>query len=293
MVVYLDVLLAVNWVIDYFLLLLSMRFLQISVRRRRILLGSGLGALTSLTIFLPVALSGVAFAVNLAASVAIVWASFGGNNWRMLLKALFCFYGMSFIFAGIMTALWYFAAPKGLLVKNGVVYYNISPGLFILITFVTYLVLRLAQKITNKRPGISRFAGVTVSVDGNQARLRGIIDTGNSLIESLSGTPVVVVEYEAVRQLFPPLVKNAFDGSGKTIPGEELGWQKRFRMIPFSAVAVKGMLPSFRADWIQVEEDGKNQERKNVYIAVCNQKLSDGQYQALINPDIMEAALAT
>ena len=61
MVIYFDILLAVNWLVDYFLLLLSAHFLHLPVKRFRFLLGGFAGAAASLTIFLTAAKTGGCF----------------------------------------------------------------------------------------------------------------------------------------------------------------------------------------------------------------------------------------
>lgn len=285
MVIYFDILLAVNWLVDYFLLLLSAHFLRLPVKRFRFLLGGFAGAAASLTIFLPESLSVLAAVLNFVSSVLIVWIAYGCKNWRLLLRGLLGFYGMSLIFAGAMTALWYFAAPKGLLVKNRVVYYNISPITFILFTLVIYTLLQIGQRLTARRGENAKNADLLVEAEGRKIILKGIVDTGNSLIDQMSGKPVVVAEYRAVEALLPEKIRPVFDGSGKAVPEECEDWKRRFRLIPFSAVAVQGLLPAFRTD-MTVTVAGVSEKKKDIYLAVCNQKLSEGEFQALVPPEV-------
>ena len=51
--VYVDVLLVLNWVIDYLLLRLTAHFLRLPVSRKRLVLGAGVGAFGALVILLP------------------------------------------------------------------------------------------------------------------------------------------------------------------------------------------------------------------------------------------------
>ena len=91
-------------------------------------MGAFLGGLYSLYILLPQLAQWFTILVELAMAATITLTAFGRKG---ILKTCSCFFAMSFLFAGSMFLLWKTAAPKNLIINNGVVYFQISPLLLI------------------------------------------------------------------------------------------------------------------------------------------------------------------
>ena len=119
--IYIDILVCLNVIVNYFLLLASGKFLSRPYKRWRILLGAFLGGLYSLYILLPQLAQWFTILVELAMAATITLTAFGRKG---ILKTCSCFFAMSFLFAGSMFLLWKTAAPKNLIINNGVVYFS-------------------------------------------------------------------------------------------------------------------------------------------------------------------------
>ena len=78
-------------------------------------------------ILLPAMPAAVSVLLKLAAAAAVVRLAFRWFGWRSYFKQMAVFFISSTLLAGIAYALVIFAAPEGLYVVDGVVYYNISP----------------------------------------------------------------------------------------------------------------------------------------------------------------------
>ena len=115
--IYIDILVCLNVIVNYFLLLASGKFLSRPYKRWRILLGAFLGGLYSLYILLPQLAQWFTILVELAMAATITLTAFGRKG---ILKTCSCFFAMSFLFAGSMFLLWKTAAPKNLIINNGV-----------------------------------------------------------------------------------------------------------------------------------------------------------------------------
>ena len=114
MVVYVDVLLAVNFVVNYLLLLLAARLCRLYCPRPRLLLGALVGAAGALSIFIPgLGLIGSVL-LKLGLAVAMSLAAFGRQ--RGLWRGVGALFLISFLFAGLMLALWAAAEPGRLLI---------------------------------------------------------------------------------------------------------------------------------------------------------------------------------
>jgi len=104
-VVYIDSLFAVNFAVNYLLLLSAARFSGAPMRRGRIAVGAGLGALYAVAVYLPGFgfLGGFGVKAGLAALMALIAYGLEGG-WKPLLKRLLVFWGVSFALAGAVMA---------------------------------------------------------------------------------------------------------------------------------------------------------------------------------------------
>lgn len=289
-VVYIDVLFAVNLIIDYFLLLATSGILHRHERRLRLFAGALIGAVYSLFIYFPQVQFLYSAAVKILASLLIVAVSFHFSTLRGLLKLLIVFYAVSFLFGGIIFAVWLFAAPPGLLVRNGVVYFDIDPVALILLGGASYAAVRLTERLIRRKRSLGCTCELVIAVGESSVSLRALVDTGNELFDAISGYPVVIAEYGPLRRLIPPPLGEVFRSGGAGSTGALLasGWAGRFRMIPYSSVGSGGLLPAFRPDTLILRTGEKEYKTKEVLVAVTADKLSDvGNYHALVGPSLL------
>lgn len=124
-VIYLDVLVVLNWFIDFLLLSSTSRILRLPFKRWRLVLGALLGGISSCLIFLPAMPFYLSMLVKLAAGSLIVLASFPWLGIRAYGNR--CWFSWSFLppLPESRSAIWFFAAPAGFLVANGVVYFDV------------------------------------------------------------------------------------------------------------------------------------------------------------------------
>ncbi len=270
-IIYVDVLLAVNLYLNYFLLLATAKILRIDRRPVRMILGAALGAAYSLFLFAPPAPAAVLLLCKLAMAATILLAAFPFSGVRPFLRAAACFFTVSFAFAGAMLAIWAFLSPQGMLVKNAVVYFSVSPMLLFSVTVLCYLALRAADRLTGSRRERGALCRLEICLAGECVSLDAKIDTGNSLREPFSGYPVVVAEREALGGVWRAAQRD----------------ESKLRVTPYRALGGEGLLPAFRPDQVTLFA-GKNKLQTGcVYIASCEKKISE-TFQALVNPELLE-----
>ena len=281
-------LVAVNLIVNYFLLLATAKFLKLSVSRRRLVLGALLGAVYSLYILLPELLVVFSMAVKLFMSVTIVLLAFGYGSLKRFVRALLCFYFVNFGFAGIMFGIWYVFAPKGLIINNGVVYFQISPIILLLLTLCCYIVFRIISRVTGREEPDSLYCTVEFMVDGKKGTIKAKVDTGNALCEPFSGLPVMVTEFESIAPLLPKELREFCGNREEMEKTGELSqntWKTKCRMVPFQSIGGTGVLPAFRPDSFLVKLK-KGTLKKVAYIAVCQKGMLKEDFSALINPEL-------
>lgn len=284
-IIYVDVLLAVNLFVNYFLLLTVAGFFHVSASRLRMVLGAAVGAFGSLMILLPELPALWSVAVKLLLSAVIVLIAFGATSRLFFLRMIGGFYLTSFGFAGLMLGLWYLAAPSGMIMKNSVLYFNVSPLLLLALTVICYGGVSLLNRLTGQRQPTALFCMVTVTAQGKSVRLTAKIDTGNSLKEPFSGYPVIVAEYDCVRELTPSGVQSyLFAQAGDR---HRQSPQSGLRLVPFRVVGGEGVLPAFRPDEVKIRTAKESIAVSEVYLAVSAKKLGTTGFSALLNPELI------
>jgi len=282
-VIYIDVLLALNIFVTYLLLATTVLLSAVQTKRWRLLCGALLGGAAALLIFLPSLHWTLQALIRLALAAAIVWVAFGWGNWRRALRCYAAFFGMNFALAGCLLALWLTLRPAGMLMQNGVVYFNVSLITFVLLACVSYAAMRGAVILLRRRHPGSNACTATVQVGEQSITLPALYDSGNKLTDGFTGAPVVVAEYEALRTFLPTELHDFFCGNIDMLelPQNET-WKTRLRSISYYAVGHSGLLPAFRSDSIMVKSGAKEQTTPNAIVAVTTENLGDGTVHAII-----------
>ena len=230
------------------------KLLSLSVKRRRLLLGAAVGGIASFIILLPPLVFPLSFLLCAASAFLICASAFAPVPIRTLLCTFLCFFGVSFLYCGIMTAAVSLLPVRNTVCKNGAVYIDISPFGLIALTLVCYGLTRLVLRITSSRRG-TRSCRVRIKLGSHTVEGDACIDTGNSLHEPFSGECVIVARKSlADRLLDTPLV------SAQT---------KNFRMIPYASVGGCGAIPSVKPDKITLIL-GKSEQNVSAYLAFCS-----------------------
>lgn len=281
-VVYIDVLIFLNIIINYLLLLSTAFITRSEIKRLRVLAGSAIGGVYSLIIFLP-PLSGVFSAVlKLALSGIIVIVSFGDLTPKAFLRQYSAFFAANFVFAGVMLAIWFAFKPGGMVINNATVYFNISAAMLVLSAVAGDLILILVFRLFRRNAPDSHIFEITIEVSGKSITGKALLDTGNALKDGFSGKPVIIAEYLFVKPLLPPDVAAFFEDANHVQPETMTSWNGRIRLIPFQTVKDRGMLPAFKPDKVVITGVGKRIETQQVYVASTCRRLADGEYRVLL-----------
>lgn len=260
--IYLDILFCVNFIIDYMLLLLVKTFLSLSCRLRRLLAGAAVGGLSSFVILLPPMPSGFSLIISLAAACAVVGSAFSPMPKKMFFKAAAAFFLVSFVYCGIMMAVWMLFSPENILIRNTSVYIGISPISLVITAVFCYVIMLVIIRITGRGRPSSSLCSMKCIIDSKEVSLSGKVDTGNSLKEPFSGLPVIVIK----RSCCPSLQETEIQGC---------------RLIPFTSVGGNGMLTGIKVKDISIKYDGAVYHA-DAYIAPCDNKLITGPEDAVV-----------
>lgn len=290
-VVYIDVLLAVNLLVNYFLLLLTARLTPAPSKRLRLLLASLLGSFYSLIIFAPRIILPLDLLLKAAFGLSIAFAAFGIKNKRLFVRAYCVFMVSTFLFGGIFSALYFLTSPNGMLVNNSTVYFDISVLQLVIYTITAYLGMTLVHYIAKRRAPSSLNYRVTVEYGGRAVSLDAVVDTGNSLKEAFSQYPVAVCSAADIRDLLPAKLSEIIlrtDAAGAMQALSASEFASSVRVIPYHDVSGEGMLFAIRPDSFMLEHGDSRQYCNTVYVGIAQKRTTRLDYSCILNPQIIE-----
>jgi len=299
MTLYADLLFLVNFIMNGFVLWLVSKLLRQKRKARWLVLGSVVMALlyTLLLIIEPLRFLNIALAsvVILAAGVMVAFYPAGVKHFlRLMLGA----YGITFAVGGLGMALFYLTdLPYAIYYiaadldgfRRAVSWQLVLVGMVVSYGLIK-LTMRLIEAQTIKR---QMLMNIMVSMNEKYIFFDALVDTGHSLREPLSQSPVIVAEFEQVQEFLPEGLRGLFNEGNESnlssvLDGQEGAFYQRIRMIPFTSIGkASGMLIGFRPDRVMV---GTETSRQDVVIGIYNDRLTpDGRYQGLVSPEILVA----
>ncbi len=294
--VYAEYLFLENFIMNFIILHITSKFGKYQSGNMKLIIGAAIGAMYSFIIFFPSLHFFLSFSMKLVISMLIIVITFTPHKFRDFFKYLSIFYLVSFAFGGTAFAIFYFTNFQSI-VSNGIFYSNsISFKLLLYSVAIGYFLIVLTLNLMKNKVSKERiYNEIIVEFDNKKKEINALIDTGNSLLDPISKFPVIIVEYNAIEELLPENIKKIFirdniDNLEKisTIL-QTSSWISRFRMIPFTSLGKEnGMLIGFKPDNVEVNYDGNRFTLNKIIIAISSNKLSkNGDYNALINPDIL------
>ena len=268
-IIYADSLVLLNAAVDYLLLLSAGKLCALPLRRGRMALGALWGGAYALLAAAEPRFWAL-WSVKITAGALCVLIAYGFE--RRTPRALAAFFAVSAAFGGVSRLA---ASLRGEAAGAG----EVPSARVLLLAFaVCYAVIALVFRRAGARQG-GQIHDAVVSRNGREVRLRALEDSGNALIDPLTGDAVFVAEASALAPLFSdpaPLYLDAPEALAR-IAGQE---GRGLRLLPCSCVAApRALLLCFRPDSITV--DGTL--RRDLLVAVSTHRLSpEGRYHAII-----------
>ncbi len=278
-IIYVDVLIIINIYISYGLLLLTCYFRRLAAERLRILLSSLFGGVYSLIILVP-DISDIWISLSrVPVLVVMVLLAFGFENLKELFRSVFCFFGVNLVFAGAMLVLWLFFCPASMYYNGGVVYFGIDAFELVILTVIAYVIIRVVTLFAGKGERDCFTYTLKIYYSDKEAVCKALYDSGNSLTDPFSGEGVIIVSTDIIGKI---MNCESLDDFEKGIQGTKM------RLIPLKSVSGTGLLPSFRADKIDIIGINKKITIVRPVIAVSKEKIFGGEYGALLYSAVFE-----
>lgn len=284
MVVYGDVLFALNLLLDYAVLLASAKIAACPFVRLRLLGGALFGAVYAVAVFVPGLQILSALPLKLCAGTAMALIAFGGQH--RFFNLLLVLFGVTMAMGGgvlALTALGSAAFPRGVAVTGTDLLAVVVAG------SAGYALLTFGFR-RRAAHASSSFVEVGMGLADREIHFRALVDTGNTLTDR-SQRRVIVVDWQRLNDLLPEQAKLekskiSAPGNGFEMLARTLG-PDRAQLISFRTVGQNGgLLLGLKPDWVQIGRNGKR--RTDVLAVFSPNPVSDGgAYQGLTGPEEM------
>ncbi|MCH5304367.1 MAG: sigma-E processing peptidase SpoIIGA, partial [Ruminococcus sp.] len=232
---------------DFLLLLCVKRIMHANIKYARLLLSAFCGAVFSFTAFLPFNQFPVNFIFDIIVSLALTLICFGYKSRNLFLKTSGTLVIISLLFSGAMIFIYLAFSPRGMVIINNSVYFNISPLLLIILTLVIYFILFLFKKLYNNHTSSCLIHNVNILYKNNKYSVKCKTDSGCNVKEPFSGASVIIIEKSELEGIYID--------------------EKLMRIIPFNSLGGNGIIYGFKADEIFIDDKKIDEE---IYIGICD-----------------------
>ena len=251
--VYVDVLFAVNLMLDYLLLVLTARLGGVYRSRWRLLLAACVGALAAVVLYFPELPLWLGLLARTALCAGVTALAFGVERGHYLrLCGLFCV--CTFALAG---GVWALALLGGsAFVRNGVVCIDLPLRLLLATAAAVWALLGICG---GTRLRLSKgTAKLTISLGNRSMAVRALQDSGNLLNDPVTGKRVALLSVSAASALLEPQDRpllRMLDGRNVTAVCAALVERGAgaFRLVPYRTASGGGLLLAFRPDRLTVD----------------------------------------
>lgn len=285
MTLYVDIIFLENLIMNSIIILATGIILKNTQRIWRNLVSSGIGAIYAILIYTSNFKIYSNIILKVILSVVIVYIAFKPANIRFFLKHIIIFYLTSFTFGGVAFALLYFVRPQDILFQNGVLIGTYPIKMILAGGILGFIIITFAFK--NIKGKLTRKDMMCTVIIGN-TRITAIVDTGNLLKDPITKMPVLIVEREMLKGIFPEIIlENATDiVNGKEI---ELGeYSSKLRVIPYKSIGKEnGLLLGIKAKNIRIVYQDI-EKAHDVIIGIYTGTLSkNNKYSAIVGLELL------
>lgn len=263
----------------------------------RLLIASLLGSIYTLIVFFPNLQFMGRFLIKFSVSILMIIVAYNPDRFREFLKQLSTFYLISFAFAGTIIGIFYILKSKVSL--SNFTFKDHNELFKFLILGIGLAIILIRSILKNHFIKINKdncLTKISINLNNKKVHLTALVDTGNSLKEPITQKPVIIAEYNALKEILPDLVKKIYSENKELDLNyvanimEKLGDQVKLRLIPFKSLGNdNGILIGFVPDSINIYLDDRAREMTDdIVVAIYNNKLSvDERYNGLLHPELL------
>lgn len=262
MVVYIDILLLENIIVNYFLLLITIKTLRSKVNYIRLLLSSILGSMYIFTMLIKELKYLTILPVKLFIAFAMIAIILNKSSFYDKLKGFFIFIIYSMALSGVCLMLNNSEVVTNL---NKVSIVNFTYKKLVIAIIITFLLLNRIYTLIKDSIHVEQLIyKIDIIYKDTLFSVNAFLDTGNELREPITNLPVIIIEESIVSKI-------------------ELSEKEKYYISYKDVAGNIGKLLAFKPSYVVLHEKGKV-ENKEFIIAITKNKLSsENTYNALLS----------
>lgn len=283
MSIYIEYVILDNFVINYLILLCVKKTMRLKTKWYLIALSSLLGTIVAVVLPLLRLNNFIAIPIKVALGLIMVLILTRFVRVKDYIFSFLLFLGYTFLLAGgCMATLLVLGCDLESLAAGG--YDTIMPiGLIMLIVALWVSIVVMVATHISRRRNIAPFLRKTVlCLEEHRLEISAFIDSGNKLMDSKSGMPVIILSYfELLKHFDKGVVESLAIGQGGKL-------FKGVHKIPYNTISgeAKDMVV-FEADKLVIFDGDKEYTTNRFIVGITYKKFKDAaDYQMLLNPAI-------
>lgn len=265
MTVYIDLLILVNILVNYFLIKLTAVFSNSNINSKRIIISSFIGSLFSLIIIfdMPVIVSVL---LKVFSVVFCSFISFGFTSKFIFVKRTMILLSVYMMFTGILQML--SEKTSYIYINNCSFYISINPIIFVAVVVVFYMIFTFAEIVFCQHPQ-NFIYDIVINTEFGNISATGFYDTGFNVKDIMHHRPVIMcsMDYLGTTGLYDIYSKTERFYSGDI--------DKEIIPLFYSDITGGGMLPAFKTNSVIIKKNKNANEVKNVLVAVSKKDFSN------------------
>ena len=258
MKIYLDLVLILNFFFDFLLLFAVNHLLKRKVKFYRIILGSLIGSLSILILFISIN-SIELFILKIVISILMILITFGYNNRKVFLKNIIYLYLVSIILGGSL----YLLNDSISYNNKGIIFFNngLSINIILMIIISPVIMYYYLKQNKNYKLNYSNYHDVVIHYNNKEYIFKGYLDTGNNLYDPYKRRAIILLN------------KN-----------ELFHNEKKIIYVPYQALNISGVVKCIKVDKIYIDK----KEYKNILIGESINKINIDNIDCLLPNKLRE-----
>ncbi len=268
MIIYVDVLIITNFIINYFLFRITQVFSSSLYDKRRLILSSFIGSLFSLIVILDIESFIVLLLIKIIAVSLSVFIAFGFQNYYYYFKNLLSLLLANFILHGFLGML---QDNNTIILENTVIYLNINPVLLVLCVFFIWVIVNVFNLFLNERLSDEDIK-IKIYFNEKEIELNAFYDTGFKIKDIINNKSVILVNFNQIKRVLNLDEINCLEDFYKGIEKE-----KSLMITPifYSTINGNGIIPAIKPNKITLSSKSNTKDVKNCLVALSKEDISN------------------
>jgi len=301
--VYVDILFFLNFFIDLNLLIFTAIYNKLKINKVRIIIAACLGAVYG-SIWV-IFYEHIIYSIlgKFVFSFLLLRLAFSWKNFRNYINNIYVFYMINILAAGAVITMQMLIISQRQLYSKWIILGEDT--IWILEVSTTALVFGIPLTIILVRNMYFHYKkqawkkswifNCKIIYKNSEVSFKGLVDTGNQLIEPITNRPISIIEHKIVKNILPTIVNTIYANSSCNIADYHELLNKYSSLNSFTIINYRGIgsgqqyLLAFKPDLITISTEEGDINFNNGLIAITTQALSGiNDFNAIIHPDLLE-----